>query len=185
MEEQRAFTIRYNGISRVLKSKVGIGLPFLGDLETKQENISIKEFIGIWDTGATGSVVTKKVADDLQLKPIGKTIVHHAGGADEANVYLVNIALPNNVMVPNIRVTEGKLPEEGDANVLIGMDIISRGDFSVTNLENKTTFSFRMPSCEEIDYVPISNEANKAKLLAGMNRHQRRAFEARERRKER
>ena len=33
------------------------------------------------------------------------------------------------------------------------MDIISHGDFAVTNQNNKTTFSFRLPSTEDIDFV--------------------------------
>ncbi len=37
--------------------------------------------------------------------------------------------------------------------MLIGMDIISRGDFAVTNKDGKTTFSFRLPSVAKIDFV--------------------------------
>jgi len=33
------------------------------------------------------------------------------------------------------------------------MDIINRGDFSITNVGAKTVFSFRMPSIKEINYV--------------------------------
>jgi hypothetical protein len=33
--------------------------------------------------------------------------------------------------------------------VLIGMDIITRGDFTVTNFEGKTIMSFRMPSLDK------------------------------------
>ncbi len=38
-------------------------------------------------------------------------------------------------------------------DVLIGMDVIGLGDFSITNKDGKTTFSFREPSMEEIDYT--------------------------------
>ena len=40
--------------------------------------------------------------------------------------------------------------------ILIGMDIIKHGDFSITNVNGKTTFSFRTPSVKEIDYVKES-----------------------------
>lgn len=40
------------------------------------------------------------------------------------------------------------------------MDIIKHGDFSITNINNKTTFSFRIPSTKEIDYVKESRESN-------------------------
>ena len=37
-------------------------------------------------------------------------------------------------------------------DVLIGMDIISKGDFAVSNYNGKTQFSFRLPSQEDVDY---------------------------------
>ena len=40
--------------------------------------------------------------------------------------------------------------ENDDYEVVIGMDIISRGDFVFTNHEGHSTFSFRIPSEEEI-----------------------------------
>ena len=40
--------------------------------------------------------------------------------------------------------------ENDDYEGVIGMDIISRGDFVFTNHEGHSTFSFRIPSEEEI-----------------------------------
>ena len=37
--------------------------------------------------------------------------------------------------------------------VLIGMDIITVGDFVVTNRNGKTVFSFQTPSTHEYDFV--------------------------------
>jgi len=37
-------------------------------------------------------------------------------------------------------------------DVVIGMDVIGKGDLAVTNLNDKTTFTFRIPSEEEIDF---------------------------------
>jgi hypothetical protein len=37
--------------------------------------------------------------------------------------------------------------------VLIGMDVIGSGDLAITNHNGKTTFTFRVPPCEEIDFV--------------------------------
>ena len=36
--------------------------------------------------------------------------------------------------------------------MLIGMDIISRGDFAVTHPNGNTKFTFSMPSTDDIDY---------------------------------
>jgi len=41
--------------------------------------------------------------------------------------------------------------------MLIGMDVICKGDFAITNFQGNTTFSFRMPSMYEIDFVAEGN----------------------------
>jgi len=40
---------------------------------------------------------------------------------------------------------------------LIGMDVITLGDFSITNHNGITCMSFRVPSSHEIDYVKNPN----------------------------
>ena len=77
--------------------------------------------------------------------------VHTASDTKMANTYLVNIWLPNKVLVYNLVVIEGKIV--GQCEVLIGMDIISKGDFAVTNYNGRTVFTFRLPSVGCIDFV--------------------------------
>lgn len=66
------------------------------------------------------------------------------------NAYLVDIVLPNNLLKKNVQVTEGKL---NGFDVLIGMDIISLGDFVLTHRDNNTVFSFQIPATHEYDFV--------------------------------
>ena len=80
------------------------------------------QFVAIWDTGATGSVITQAVVDACDLAPTGITTVHHVHGSEQAETYLVNIALPQNVIFPGVRVTKGVLA--ANADILIGMNII-------------------------------------------------------------
>lgn len=171
MSSQKAFTVKYPGRVNVLKTVVGVFLPVTQ--EQAQANIpNILEVTAIWDTGATGTVITKEVADKLGLRPIGMKMVAHANGTAEVNEYLVNIALPNQVIVAGIRVTEGKLQ---GAEVLIGMNIIGIGDFAVTHVNEHggTTMSFCIPSAEEIDFVPRAREDEVRKTG---NREARRAL---------
>lgn len=112
-------------------------------------------FKAIWDTGATASVITQAVVDACGLKPIGMVQVHGVHGAELAETFLANIALPNGVAFPNVRVTKGKII---GAEALIGMDIITAGDFSITNVDKKTVFSFRIPSIHTVDYVKEANQ---------------------------
>jgi predicted aspartyl protease len=118
---------------------------------TKNNPKEPKEYIAIWDTGATSTVVTKKVVNECGLKPIGMAKVHTAGGENVTSVYLISVFLPNNVVFASLKVTEGKI--SGDVDILIGMDIIGAGDFAVTNKDGQTMFSFRVPSLEHIDFA--------------------------------
>ena len=114
----------------------------------------IVEFDAIWDTGATNSVITQEVVDDCGLAPIGVVQVHGVHGVDNADVFLVNIYLPNRVAFGAVRVTKGRLT---GAQILIGMDLINQGDFAVTNFQGLTKFSFRVPSMRHIDFVQEHN----------------------------
>jgi hypothetical protein len=159
-----SFTARCAGIANVLKVEILVAPPInlrpeaVGQLgAVKAELIAgAKKYMGIWDTGATNSVISQKVIDECALKPIGMTMVQSATESKLCETFLVAFVLPNKVLVPSIRATKGW---PGDCDVLIGMDIISGGDFAVTNYKGKTTFSFRLPSLEEIDFVTDSQKS--------------------------
>ena len=110
-----------------------------------------QQYNAVWDTGATNSMVSKRVVEDLGLEVEGYTNVYHVGGEGE-NIpqYFVNLALLTEVHFAGISVTEGILL---GTDVLVGMDIINRGDFAVSNRQGATSFSFRIPSVEEFDFV--------------------------------
>jgi hypothetical protein len=139
-----------------------------GMLKDGDSTSDLPGYKGIWDTGATNSVVTQKVVDNLKLQQIGVAKVNGVHGEDTSPVFLVDFILPLGLTIPGLRVTLGKLPN--DTDVLIGMDIISLGDFSVTNLDGRTKMSFRIPSCAEVDYV---EEAAKSQYT----RKERRAMD--------
>jgi hypothetical protein len=92
-------------------------------------------------------------------------MVTHAGGSESKNTYLVNMYLPNGVAIVGLVVSE--FNEAAQFGVIIGMDVIGAGDFSITNYGNQTWASFRIPSIEGIDYV---QEANKIQY-AGVRRN--------------
>jgi uncharacterized protein YchJ len=150
--------MKSSGRMSAIVSEIGISLPNVPDNLTNP----ITKTTSLWDTGATNSVITKSVAKMLGLTPIDKVRVQHAGGISEENVYLISIYLPNAITVPAIRVTEDN---QGHFGIIIGMDIISLGDFSISNYNGNTTFTFRMPSVQEIDFVADHNEFQKKNLI--------------------
>lgn len=174
---QRAFTTRYGARVRVLQT-IATFFPAMTEEEVRQNPPPTFETAAVWDTGATGTVITRKVAEALGLKPIGVTEVNHAAGSSMMNEYLVNVALPNGVIFQGVRVTEASL---AGIEALIGMDIIASGDFAVThcNENGGTTLSFCVPSAEEIDFVP---RANQDIVRKEGNRQQRRAIKKKKRR---
>jgi predicted aspartyl protease len=152
----QALTTTYDGITRILQNKIHVSVAFDPSTHSKPinpQNCGAKEFLAIWDTGATGTAVNQSVIDECGLKQIGVVEVHTANEKRNSPVYLASIFLPNHVFIPFLRVHEATIK---GADVLIGMDIITRGDFTVTNKDGKTVFSFRIPSTECIDFVKQS-----------------------------
>ncbi len=151
----KSFISSYNHISRVLQNEVHITNAFnLSSITGKidPQTLNAKKYKAIWDTGATSTVITQKVVNDLGLKQVSVAQLTTASGKkDDAPVYLVAIFLPNLVYRPELMVVQASVT--GDAEVLIGMDIIGRGDFAVSNKDGKTVFTFRMPSLERIDFT--------------------------------
>lgn len=117
---------------------------------------------GLWDTGATSSAITKKAAQQLGLPAIAKTYVRGVHGVNEVNVYYIEIVLNNPKMTIKCKVTEcNELSNSGNVDMLLGMNVISRGDFHISNFGGNTTMTFRVPSMEETDYVSELKEYAK------------------------
>ena len=153
INDPRAFVTRANGIARQLKNDIRVQtMP-----EADPNHFDCE---GLWDTGATGSVITQKVVDALGLSPHTQTITHGIHGPKQTPVYLITVILPSNVAVPDMEVTLGEL---GDFDVLLGMDVIRHGDFAITNAGGKTIWSFRVPPVEPINFVDEIEDWKKKK----------------------
>lgn len=136
-----AFVIKGNQIYDTLKSQV-----------TVHYNGNSLTVTALWDTGANVSCISEDVVNGLGLIATGVVPRSTPSGHDFANTYLVDVTLPNSVQVPDLRVCDSKIGDQG-IGMLIGMDIINKGDFTVSNYQGKTVFSFRMPSEGVMDFV--------------------------------
>ena len=65
------------------------------------------------------------------------------------STYYVDLIVPGEMIFKTLEVTEGELE---DVDVLIGMDVISQGDFSISNGNNETVVAFRSPAGEPIKF---------------------------------
>ncbi len=149
-----AFTVRANGRANALTNQIHLTEAF--DPASAQRPL-VGPFTALWDTGATNSVISQKVVQALGLQPSGRVLVRGVHGESETETFLVNVFLPNRVVIHGVKVSLGNI---GSIDVLVGMDIIGHGDFAVSNAGGKTTFSFRVPSFEEIDFVRQHNASN-------------------------
>jgi hypothetical protein len=155
MNDVRAFTVSYPGLSKTLKSKVAVfthkGVAAIGAFSnTAVVSAPQPNLDGLWDTGATCSVVTQAVVDRLNLVPVTWGSVSTPNGTYDTPFFYIYIGLPNHVIVGPLLVPLGN-PSECD--ILIGMDVIGSGDLAVSNHNGRTTFTFRVPSIETTDYV--------------------------------
>lgn len=174
MPKSQSFTQLYEGTVNVLQSSCYVCEAY--DPATPPDPpLELKPFSGIWDTGATGTVITQRVVDECGLAPTGMVMVHGVAGVHPSETYLVNVMMPHGVGVPKLRVTKGVLPAGCD--LLLGMDIISVGDFAITNKDGKTAFSFRLPSERRINFVDehheMERQEQRAKRAQGSKRTSR------------
>ena len=145
----RAFTVRCNAISRVLRTQ-HVGISNTRVLAGEQPKI--RGYSAIWDTGATHTGITTRVVRECGLIPTSVVEVTGVHGTQRTNAYLIDVYLPNKVVVQEVAAVESPALA-GDDDVLIGMDIISLGDLAVSNFQDRTTFTFRMPSLAECDFT--------------------------------
>ena len=57
------------------------------------------------------------------------------------------------------------MSDDGRVGLLLGMNVISKGDFIVTNHSGHTTMTFRVPSLESIDFVGELEEYNRIRRI--------------------
>jgi hypothetical protein len=159
-----AFTVKHSGLVNRIVTEIGLTSAF-DPQDPPVPPPKLHPTSALWDTGATSSCITPSTVKAVGLSPVGIRMVSHGGGSELRNTYMVNLYLPNRVLVAGVLVAE--FAETGSFGVVIGMDVISQGDFSITNCRSQTWASFRIPSVLGIDYV---EEANRI-AYAGVGRN--------------
>ena len=127
---------------------------FGGQISTIKTSIGLKSHVGetsndftrctaIWDTGATITCITPQIASSLALKPISVTTVRGVNDSELlCPLYVIDLRLPNGLIIT----TNAVETQVAGTDILIGMDVISRGDFALThNKIGEMIFSFVIP----------------------------------------
>ncbi len=143
-----AFTSNYERIVNACYMQVDIS-----PIDNTSKTIKV---YGVWDTGATSSAIHTKHVQALNLPTTTMCRVNTASGTVNATKHLINMKLPNgNVLTVQVTATDLV-----DTDMLIGMDIISQGDFAISNYNGKTIVNFRMPSFADINFVDMANSTS-------------------------
>ena len=88
--------------------------------------------LALVDTGATRTCITQKIADFLDMLPEGEREVFGVHGSQKTMVYSVSLVVPQIVFLqeamPVFRIHTQ--PENG-YDALLGMDVLSKGNFQL------------------------------------------------------
>lgn len=161
-----AYTHPYESIQSQVLIDCQISLP-----NSNPEEGSIQK--ALWDTGAMVTCISTELAVRLGLLAIDETMVVGANNEPfKAPTYCVQVKM-GSFVIP-IHTVVG-LPMEGNGHdIIIGMDIISKGDLSITNYSGRTVLSFRTPSLEVIDYVSEIDLQKKCNRIHEINERAKR-----------
>lgn len=95
-----------------------------------------KEYICIWDTGSSETLISNKVVNDLSLKKAGYVYLNTIHGEKKSDKYILNLKLDGHTK--SIRNNCASFGNSREFDILIGMDIINYGLFII----NHGDFSF-------------------------------------------
>ena len=162
-EQVRAFTFYATGLARELRCPVLVSDSFKTKIQAGRNELTDNvKCSSVWDTGATNSVISERIVDAMNLPIISETEIIGANGPFNTTIHVVDLWLPNHIVIPRLQVSKGVLADE---DVLIGMDVITMGDFAVSNYEGKTIFTYRVPSLAVTDYVKLLQSVTPAKSV--------------------
>lgn len=116
-------------------------IPVLVAPPLSEPSFQIIEGRALIDTGATSSLITTNIAEKLQLPRRGKQPLVSARSTELVNRYAFRLGfvLAGGPYMIDADLVGSEFRDHGNFNVIIGMDVLGQGDFS---LRRNGTFSF-------------------------------------------
>jgi predicted aspartyl protease len=122
--------------------RLAVGSALETALQQANQNIPPPaQAVAMIDTGATSTVVREDLIQQLNLNPVGVTLIHTPSSTNvQCFEYLLRLAFPNNVVVETVAIAA---PLQGQhIQCLIGRDVLSLGVFIYVGYNNSFTLSF-------------------------------------------
>ncbi len=129
-------------VGPVVEIKLAVGTIIEDVFQKNSQNIPTHiQAAAMIDTGATGTVVREDIVKQLDLHPVGTTLINTPSSTNvQCYEYLVRLLFPNNVVVETVVIAA---PLQGQhIQCLIGRDVLKHGVFIYTGYINTFTLSF-------------------------------------------
>lgn len=97
----------------------------------------------VWDTGATITIAAHKMAKEFDTEPADTGTSISATDQKDSDIYLATLELPGGIIFKDVEVWDIDL-EVHNADIVIGMDIISQGRLVVETVNGIPMFSFEI-----------------------------------------
>ena len=120
--------------------------------------ISRREVVldAIWDTGAQTSVISTLVSRSLQLPRLKKPRKHLQGiGGTVSSRAVLSVAMPGDARWATIVEADEIEHIPSGFDFVVGMDIISRGDFSLAMVNGRMRLSFTFG--QQFFFIPLDS----------------------------
>jgi predicted aspartyl protease len=129
-------------VGPVIEVTVTPSVNFLQKTGVNLSDAKATKLLAMIDTGASGTVISKGIADKLGINPVGTALVNTPSSENvSCNQFDVQILLPENISFSSIVVIETPLQGQ-HIQCLIGRDILQKGILIYTGYENSFTLSF-------------------------------------------
>ena len=127
----------FNEPGKALESYIAIG--------GEGSMMSVK---ALWDKNFEQTLISDGIIKMINPLQKSKTKIVSKDEIFESAIYSISISLSDEITFRDVEVQNADLSEK-EVDIVIGMDIISRGDFEVRNYNNIVEFAFRIPPKNE------------------------------------
>lgn len=118
------------------------------------EKMIVAKVHAMWDTGAEVCVISRSLAEVLQLKMVpGPSARGLTGSADTSVCYAyVSFVAGGGIVTVKCAVVDGHIGGV-DYSVILGLNLIRHGTLAITGGDSGITLSFTMPPTDAIDFT--------------------------------
>lgn len=145
------------------------------------KSVIAAEAHAMWDTGAEVCIISRRLAEALQLEMApGPSARGLTGSANTSVCYAyVSLVAGGGIVTVKCAVVDGHVGGI-DYSVILGLNLIRRGSLAITGGDSGITLSFTMPATDIIDFtttmeaiptsnVPLSKGGECLKIYTGLD----------------